>query len=243
MTVDHGFGITGFIRTSFLDWPGKICSVIFLAGCNFRCPACHNAALVAQSDTRPEYPIDEIVRYLEKRKGWIDGVAVTGGEPTIRKNLPELLRLLRQTGTKIKLDTNGYNPAMLSHVISSQLIDAVAMDVKAPLTSTEYSRVTGTPLNIRLIKRSIEIIKESKLETTFRTTVIPHLVEERQLSEIRNFLGKVKNYKVQSFRNEETLDPSFSGLEEFSLERVEKMRRDFEIPSLDIGLDERACAG
>ncbi len=156
--MNNNFGIKGFISTSLVDWPGKICSVVFLAGCGFRCPACHNPKLVLNPGSLPDYPIEEICRSLSNRSKWIDGVTVTGGEPTARKDLPDLLRILREYGVKVKLDTNGSNPQMLEDLIRSGLIDAVSMDVKAPLDSTAYSVVAGAPIDIEVIKRSILLL-------------------------------------------------------------------------------------
>ena len=147
------FRIKGFIPSSFIDWPGKICSIIFLAGCGFRCPACHNSRLVLGHDSIPDYPFSEILNHLQSRKKWIDGVTVTGGEPTIRRDLPDLLMKLRDCGTSIKLDTNGSNPSMLKYLLHAGLVDAVSMDVKAPLTSAHYSKAAGVPVGIRVIDR------------------------------------------------------------------------------------------
>jgi pyruvate formate lyase activating enzyme len=239
MSLDYG--IKGFLHTSLVDWPGRISSVVFLAGCNFKCRACHNQLLVVKTESTPDYPLDEVVDYLEAKRNWIDGITVTGGEPTIRKNLPELLRILRAAGPKIKLDTNGSNPAMLAHLINSKLVDAVAMDIKAPLTCQDYTRLAGVPVDVRLIKRSIQILKDSGIETIFRTTVIRGHVEEPQLKAIRESLGNIPRYIVQSFRNKETLDPAFSEIEEFPLERVENMKREFGIPSSNV-VSGLACA-
>jgi pyruvate formate lyase activating enzyme len=233
--MDREYGIKGFLHTSLIDWPGKICSVVFLGGCNFKCRACHNQQLVMRPDSMQDYPLGDIVQYLETKKNWIDGVTVTGGEPTIRKNLPDLLKILGDAGPKIKLDTNGSNPAMLAYLINSKLVNAVAMDIKAPLTSHEYSYVAGVAVEVRLIRRSIQILKDSGIETIFRTTVIPGYVEEPQLEAIRAYLGDVPHYIVQPFRNKETLDPEFSKIEEFPLARVEDMKREFEIPRSTVG--------
>ncbi len=230
--MDDTFRIKGFIPTSFLDWPGKLCSVIFLGGCGFRCPACHNPKLVLKPHSVPDYPLQEILRNLDARGKWIDGITVTGGEPTIHKSLPNLLKIFRQRELKIKLDTNGSNPGMLEALISRGLIDAVSMDIKAPLTSEEYSRAAGVPVDLSAIERSVDVLRHSSLEVTFRTTAIPGLVEEPQLERIGRALGNVKRYIVQAFRNVDTLRPDFAGLQEFSQERVDRMRECFEIPSL-----------
>ncbi len=229
--MNNNFGIKGFISTSLVDWPGYLCSIVFLGGCGFRCPACHNAKLVLNPEAVPDYPLEEICAKLSNRSNWIDGVTVSGGEPTTHKTLPHLLEILVEYGVKIKLDTNGSNPQMLEDLIHSGLIHAVAMDVKAPLKSAVYSTVAGVPVNIDLIKRSIRIITSSPVEVTFRTTVIPGLVEEPELERIRDELGDVPRFIVQSFRSTETLNHSFSRIPEFSRVRVDEMRARFETPS------------
>ncbi len=221
-------GIKGFIPSSLIDWPGKICSVVFLGGCGFRCPACHNSRLVLEPESLPDYPLDQILSNLRIHKGWIDGITISGGEPTTRKSLPDLLRTFHKTGLPIKLDTNGSNPSMLKELIGRRLIDAVYMDVKAPLSMKEYSRVAGVPLDIRIIKRCIEILKNSDLEVVFRTTAIPGLVEEPQIRAIRETLGHDNAFLMQFFRNSSTLDPEFSKIEEFPQARIDKMRAEFE---------------
>ena len=224
------FNIKGYIATSMIDWPGKICSVIFLGGCGFRCPACHNFQLVLDPRSVADHPLEDILEQLRKRKNWIDGVTVTGGEPTVRRDLPDLLKLLRSAAGKIKLDTNGSNPGMLGRLIDQGLLDAVFMDVKAPLNALDYTAVAGVPVDPRIIRRSIAILKSSGLEVVFRTTVIPGLVEEPELERIRESLGKVPRFIVQPFRSVDTLNPEFSKKKEFDLERFERMKSRFEIP-------------
>jgi pyruvate formate lyase activating enzyme len=229
--MDDTFRIKGFIPTSFLDWPGKLCSVIFLGGCGFRCPACHNPKLVLEPGSLPDYPLQEILRNLDARGNWIDGITITGGEPTGHSSLPNLLKFFRQRELKIKLDTNGSNPSMLEALIDTGLIDAISMDIKAPLTSEEYSRAAGVRVDLAAIERSLDVLRHSKLEVIFRTTAIPGLVEEPQLELIARALGNVKRYIVQAFRNVDTLRSDFSGLEEFGQERVDRMRECFELPA------------
>jgi pyruvate formate lyase activating enzyme len=241
--MSETFRIKGFIPTSFLDWPGKLCSVVFLGGCGFRCPACHNPKLVLEPRSVPDFPLAEILRNLDARGNWIDGITITGGEPTIHDNLPNLLKIFRHRELKIKLDTNGSNPSMLEALINLGLIDAVSMDIKAPLTTEEYSRAAGVTVDLALIKRSLDILRHSKLEVIFRTTAIPGLVEEPQLECISRALGNVKRYIVQAFRNVDTLRADFAGMEEFSQDRVDRMRESFEIPSLMASKTHYATAG
>ena len=242
--MNDNFGIKGFISTSLVDWPGKLCSIVFLGGCNFRCPACHNPKLVVSPEAVPDYPLEQICASLANRSKWIDGVTVTGGEPTTHKNLPHLLGILKKYGVKIKLDTNGSNPQMLEYVIDSGLIHAVSMDIKAPLNSTAYSSVAGVPVNMDLIERSIRILRSSSIEVTFRTTAIPGHVEEPELAQIREALGDVQRFIVQSFRSTETLNPSFSRIREFDRLRVDKMRARFETAPLNkTSIRNQACGG
>ncbi len=228
--MSGSFGIKGFIGTSMVDWPGRISSVVFLGGCSFRCPACHNHQLALHANNLPDYPLAKILDYIRARKDWIDGITITGGEPTLRHDLPLLLARFKRAGLKIKLDTNGSEPSTLDRLIGTGLVDAVFMDVKAPLTDEEYSRIAGTRVNVSKIKRSIEILKGSGLEITFRTTVIPGLVEEPQLAAIKKFLGTIPRYIIQPFRNVDTLDPALRKVKEFSFQRLEEMKANFEYP-------------
>ena len=227
------YHVKGFIRASMLDWPGRIASVLFLGGCGFRCPACHNHKLVLDPHSMPDYPIDRILDYLARRDTWIDGVVVTGGEPTATRKLPELIAIFKDRGVKVKLETNGSNPRMVEMLMEESLIDGVSMDVKAPLTMQEYSLVAGVPLDPSVIQRSIDMLRASGLEVSFRTTVIPGLVEEPELARIRDSLGDVSSYRIQAFRNVDTLEPSFSSIQPFTAGRVEQMRKRFEIPSVE----------
>lgn len=221
--------IKGFIRTSFLDWPGNVCSVVFLGGCGFRCRACHNPQLVLDPGSLPDFPLEEILQYLQLRSGWIDGVTVTGGEPTSDRRLPDLLRTFRSLGLRIKLDTNGALPHVVEGLLDNDLVDAVFMDVKAPLTPEEYAKVAGVPVDVAAIARSIDLLKHSDVEVRFRTTVIPGLVEEGELARIAAALGDVEHFAIQAFRKLETLDHSLQDIEEFNPLRVDNMRRQFEI--------------
>jgi pyruvate formate lyase activating enzyme len=216
-----------------LDWPGRIASVLFLGGCGFRCPACHNHKLVLDPHSMPDYPIDLILDYLGRRDTWIDGVVITGGEPTAHSSLPELIGIFKSRRIEVKLETNGSNPHMLERLLRESLIDGVSMDIKAPLAIAEYSLVAGVPVDPAVIGRSIDILKGSGVEISFRTTVIPGLVEEPELARIRDSLGDVSSFRIQAFRNVDTLEPSFSVIEPFSARRVEQMRMRFEVPAVE----------
>ncbi len=237
------WNVKGFIKTSLVDWPGKICSVIFLPGCTFRCPVCHNADLVVNPAQTPDYPQEEVFGYLASRRKWIDGVTITGGEPTLTKQLPDLARALKQFGFKVKLDTNGSRPAVIESLLSGGLIDAVYMDVKAPLTKAEYSRVAGVSVDMKSIKASLALLKSSSIEVVFRTTVIPGLVQEAQLAAIRSGLGSVQRFIIQPYKNEHAMNRDFRTLKEFSARRIEEMRAAFESPMSSEELPKYAAAG
>jgi pyruvate formate lyase activating enzyme len=222
-------GIKGFIETSLLDWPGRIASVLFLGGCNFRCPICHNRDLAVAPHKLPNFPKKEIIARLVRKRKWLDGVTITGGEPTIYPGLIALIEDVRRLGLRVKLDTNGYNPAVLSDLLARKLVDAVYMDVKAPLTSRAYAVAAGKRVNIEKIRESIEILKASAAEVVFRTVAIPGRVEEPELALIRESLGEFHAYMVQSFRNACVLDAVCEELPEFGLERLERMRAEFEV--------------
>ena len=144
--------IIGFIETSLLDWDGHIVASIYLPGCNFRCPYCHNKNAVLNPNSFDEIPIDYIESYISENKDFLDGIVVSGGEPTIHDDLQDLLRKIKGLGLKVKLDTNGTNPNMLEYLISENLIDYIAMDIKAPL-NTKYSDAAGVEVNLEDIKR------------------------------------------------------------------------------------------
>ncbi len=223
------FGIKGFVPTSFVDWPNKICSVLFVGGCTFRCPYCHNVSLVLHPDTLDDIPVETVLSSIDSRRAWIDGVTVTGGEPTAKRALPDLLHLFRTQGIPVKLDTNGSNPTMIHKLLENDLVQAVYMDVKAPLKGQCYSIVAGTPIDPHTIQRSIDILKRSSIEVVFRTTVVPGLVAEEELREVRRILGDVDTFLVQRFRNGNTLDPSLSQLPEFTEDRFLSMQDRYEI--------------
>lgn len=221
--------VKGFIPLSMLDWPGKMCSVIFLGGCNFRCPACHNHELVMRPDSLPDHSMEEIIVYLSSRSGWIDGVTITGGEPTVNPCLETLLSMIAQSGVLVKLDTNGSNPMLLEKLISNNLISSVSMDVKTSLEKECYSKVAGVRIDLERIKTSINMIRNSGIQYCFRTTVIPGLVGERELTDIKRAIGDDSPFIVQAFKNLETLDPQFRDLPQYDLARFEAMRDAFEI--------------
>lgn len=199
--------IKGFLETSFIDWPGKICSVIFLPHCNFRCRYCHNAPLVLEPDSLKTFDLHGILTYLAENKGWIDGVCISGGEPTLHDSLPALLIEIRNLGLATKLDTNGTNPAVLRSLIKADLIDYIAMDVKAPLDEQSYCAITQSATRLDAIKESIRLIISNGIQHEFRCTVIPSYHRPHEIVRLAQELNGAQRLRIQNFNPHQTLDP------------------------------------
>ncbi len=202
--------ILGWVRTSLIDYPHHIATVLFMGGCNFRCPMCHNADLVLHSGAMPSLPEKELWTHLENRTGKVTGVVVTGGEPTISPDLPDFLRALRDYDVALKLDTNGYRPDVLHALLDAGLVDYVAMDVKAP--PARYAALTGVPdLDVALIERSIALLSSSGISHEFRTTIVPGMLTADDVEAIARWIGSDARYVLQQFCGAHTLDPSLEG--------------------------------
>jgi len=220
--------IKGFIDVSLVDWDRKVSSVIFLPKCNLRCPFCHNVALVLHPETLPTMPFERIREKLEKNKGWIDGVVITGGEPTIHRELPKLCERIKDFGFLVKLDTNGTNPDVIRELIEKQLVDYIAMDVKAPLNKQKYSEVTGVNAEHVLgkVERSIEILLEGRVEYEFRTTVVPGLHKRKDIEKICERIKGCDKYALQNFRaGPKTMSKKFEKAKSFSMEELEAFKK------------------
>jgi len=216
--------IKGFIDVSLSDWDGKVSSVIFLPGCNFRCPFCYNTKLVLQPEAMPTTTLLQVEDYLEGNRKWIDGVVITGGEPTTHKELPSLCEKLKKMRFPVKVDTNGTNPAMIRKLVADQLVDCVALDVKAPLTEQEYSRATGVKAApfIGRIRDTIQFLLEDNVDYEFRTTLVPTLHQTESIERICQAIKGCKKYMLQNFKSEvDTVDPKFKALQPFSVAQME----------------------
>ena len=228
--------IKGFIETSFLDWPGQICAVIFLPYCNLRCPYCHNHPLVLKPDTLETLSLDVILESaVGGLKDWIDGICITGGEPTIHRALADLLRKIHEAGFKTKLDTNGTQPEILRYLITEKLVDHVAMDVKAPLDDAAYARCAGVFVPVSIIKESIEVLMAADVTSTFRCTVTPTLLAESDVYLLaEQFKDLVAEYRfgpetgasltLQNFNPADPLDPAFKNVKPFTEEALSRMQ-------------------
>jgi len=215
--------IKGFIETSFVDWKGCLASVLFLGGCNFRCPFCHNRDLVLNPDGFENVPLEYVVATIKKyRAHWVDKIVVTGGEPTVHKSLSSLIHLLKKEGMSVKLDTNGSNPAVVKGLVGEGLIDCIAMDVKGPLD--RYSRWCGIEVNDQNIRESIEFIMESGIDHYFRMTVVPFLHQEEDVYTVAAELRGSKDFIVQTFRPDITLNPAYERIKPFSPDKMNRIK-------------------
>lgn len=200
--------IKGFLETSFIDWPGRVCAVLFLSGCNFRCPFCHNHPLVLNPDSLESLNLSKIKLSLAPLKKWLGGICISGGEPTLSPQLPDIIRQLKNDGWQIKLDTNGSQPEKLLELLNDKLLDMISMDIKAPLNSQKYKNCTGVHTDLDKISESIILIQKSGIEHEFRMTVLPCLHTESDITECASSLGP-SPLKLQNFNPRTTLDPHF----------------------------------
>lgn len=193
--------VTGIQKLTLLDYPGVVACTVFTAGCNFRCPFCHNAMLVLPEQIDNEcLTDDEVFGFLKKRRGVLDGVAVTGGEPLLHADMPEFLARVKELGYKIKLDTNGSNPELLSEIVKNKLVDRVAMDIKnAP---EEYARTIGLKsFDIAPVERSKEMLLSGETDYEFRTTVVKGIHTKESLIGAAKWIEGAKEYYLQQFKD------------------------------------------
>jgi pyruvate formate lyase activating enzyme len=220
--------IKGFLETSFVDWPGKICSVLFLPCCNFCCPYCHNHPLVFQPEQFRSIPLEDILERLDSFRGWIDGVCLTGGEPTLHAPLPSMIGKIKSHGFGVKLDTNGSNPVMLEALLRAGELDFVSMDVKAPLDPISYRRAAGCPVDIQLILKSIEILKGSNVAYEFRLTAVPGLHTEKDIKHLASQLGAGQRLILQNFNPKDPLDPTLKNTVPYDPETLKKIEAEIQ---------------
>lgn len=190
--------IQGFQKLTLLDYPGKVACILFTEGCNFRCPFCHNAALVSHVDPSARLSVEEILSQLEKRKGILDGVCVTGGEPLLQRGLEEFLSAVKQMGLSVKLDTNGTFPERLRALVEAGLVDYVAMDVKN--CREKYARTAGVQtLALDAIEESVAFLLEGRVPFEFRTTVTEELHTPEDIGAIAEWIKGAPAYYIQNF--------------------------------------------
>ena len=186
--------IAGILKNSFVDFPGKIAAVVFAQGCNFDCYYCHNSTLIPFDAVVPAFPEDDFFELLEKRKNFIDGVVISGGEPTLQQNLLEFCLRVKEFGLLVKLDTNGTFPTVLEELIEQKAVDYIAMDIKAG--PKKYNEICGKKVELKGIMRSIELLMNGKIDYEFRTTLTSRL-DRADILEIVELIKGAKRYVLQ----------------------------------------------
>lgn len=216
--------IKGFLKTSFLDWRGRICPVIFLGGCNFRCPYCHNKELVLWPHELPTISFSQVQSCINSYGDWLDGIVISGGEPCLNPELFNLCESLRKMGLQIKLDTNGSLPKVLAQLIHDGLVDYVAMDFKAPLNEFSYRRCTGAWTEVEKIGQSLDLLKNTGVDYEFRVTVCPGLLDINDIRAMGERIKGAKRFVLQNFVPHNTLEPSFADIAPYPKERLEQFQ-------------------
>lgn len=199
--------IGGLQKVSLIDYPGLISAIIFLQGCNFKCSYCHNPELVDPGLFQPCVKEKDVLDFLNTRRGKLDAVAITGGEPTIQNNLIPFIKKIKKMGFAVKIDTNGSQPQVIKALLSEKLLDFIAMDIKAPLE--KYKDIIHVPVKPDLIKESIQLIIKAKIPYEFRTTVVQSQLNEKDILNIAKMISGASHYVLQNFVPTKTLDKKF----------------------------------
>jgi pyruvate formate lyase activating enzyme len=218
--------IGGLQKVSLIDYPGEISSIIFLQGCNFKCPYCHNPELVDSKLFGPCLQEKDVFEFLKTRIGKIDAVTITGGEPTIQNDLMPFIKRIKKMGFAVKLDSNGSRPEVIKNLLSEKLLDFIAMDIKAPLE--KYEKIVRVPLKTDSIKESIKIILKAKIPHEFRTTVVKSLHSENDILKIAQLISGARQYTLQKFVPAKILDKKYLKAKPFSVDELEKIRKHLE---------------
>lgn len=208
----------GFQKLTLLDYPGKVACLLFTMGCNFRCPFCHNASLV-RAEEKATISGEEILSFLKKRKGVLDGVCISGGEPLVHRGLYDFIKEIKNLGYSVKLDTNGSFPDTLKALVNEKLVDYVAMDIKNSFES--YSKTAGIHTNLDKIKESIDFLMSEAVDYEFRTTLVKELHTYADMESIGKMIKGAKRYFLQNFVDSgDVLGKNIHPLEENELEKM-----------------------
>ena len=220
--------IKGFIKSSLIDWDGKIVSTLYVPYCNMRCPFCHNGGLLLNPERYQTIPIDEIKDFYKQRQDFMDGICLTGGEPCLYEDVLNFIEEFKEIGAMVKLDTNGTNPVIIEEAISKRIVDYIAMDIKAPLEFDAYSKASRLQSEklFENVKESIKIIMSSDIDYEFRTTVVPGLHDKEDIKKIAEFIRGAKKYALQNFQPDDVLDKKLQKIKPYKKEVLEKIADD-----------------
>lgn len=211
------FVIGGIQKTTLVDFPNKVAAIVFTQGCNFRCGYCHNPLLLSKSHSEPDsesFTKENFFAFLKTRIGKLDGVVITGGEPTLQSGLYDFIKGIKQMGFEVKLDTNGTNPDVVERLINDNLLDYIAMDIKAPLE--KYDLITSTNINKDNILQTVKLIKNSTVDYEFRTTIIKSQLSFDDFEKIGQMIKGAKRYYLQKFVSSEILDKSLKNAKTYT---------------------------
>lgn len=219
--------IDGLQKMTLLDFPGKVACTVFTGGCNFRCPFCHNALLVTELPQKPDYTVDEILGFLKKRQGLLDGVAITGGEPLMNPDIDSFIKEIRKLGYSVKLDTNGSFPERLEKIVNDGLADYVAMDIKN--CKEKYAETVGlSSFGLSKVERSVDFLKNGPVDYEFRTTVVREFHTVDDIRKTAEWISGAKRYFLQNFVDSGNLiDPSVGGVDKETMFRMKEAAADF----------------
>lgn len=210
--------IGGIQKLSTVDYPGYVVASIFTLGCNMRCGYCHNPELVLPEQLVEPIPTEEVLEFLESRRGLLDGVAISGGEPTMQQDLVAFIAKIKAMGLRVKLDTNGTNPAMLKELLAAKLVDFIAMDIKGPLE--KYVQIAARPVDLGAIQESIALIKT--IDHEFRTTIVAEQLTLEDIPAIGRLVKGAKRFALQKFVPDRTLSPRFTRASSFTAEQMNR---------------------
>jgi len=215
----------GLQKLTLIDFPGRMACTIFLTGCNFRCPFCYSSELVLPEKIKkqPKISQKELFKFLKEREKLLEGVTICGGEPTASKGLISLVKKIKKMGFLVKLDTNGSDPELLKKIIDQKLIDYIAMDLKGP--KENYSKFAGVKVDIKKIQKSIDILKEGKVDYEFRSTIVPTLHTKEDVIEMAKWIRGARRYYLQNFRPEKTIDPKFEKIKPYPQESLLEIQK------------------
>jgi len=216
----------GYQKLTLIDYPGKLAATVFTVGCNFHCPFCHNPELVDLKLIHNEESEKEFLQFLKKRKGKLEGVCITGGEPLIQPDIIPFIKKIKKLGFSVKLDTNGTRPDVLKKIIDAKLVDYIAMDIKNQLKF--YNKTTGTKVDKDRIKLSVQLIMNSRIPYEFRTTAVPGLHSEKDFEEIAKWISGAPAYYLQEYREGKILDPKLKKKTKGKMLDLEKIKKNIE---------------
>jgi len=217
--------ISGLQKLTLIDYPGRLAATVFLCGCSFRCPWCYSSELVLPEKIKnqPKISEREFFNFLKKRKRLLEAIVICGGEPTLNKDLPEFIKKIKKMGFLVKLDTNGSNPEMLKKLIEGKLVDYVAIDIKGP--KERYSEFVGGKIDIKKIQKSIDILKEEKVDYELRSTIVPSIHKKEDVINMAKWISGAKKYYLQNFRPEKTIDPKFEKIKPYPPEYLLEIQK------------------